>query len=273
MDSPLVVPTVGGARLAVDPSDPIGRAIATSGVWEPNVTAVFRAILSPGDVCVDVGAHVGYYTLLASGIVGSSGHVYALEPSPPLFRELCANIELNRASNVTALQAAAGAEKGDAIVAHPDPTNSGSSFVRCTGTADEGTGASRRVESAVPLRPVADVTRAEHRSLVRLVKIDVEGFEPEVVRGLFPLFAAGERPHLIVELHPESAEEAATLLARLSTAHDLAAYRIPKPDTYDRFSSYASVEPMALDSIRAGGYHNILLTPGELPPAIRMAVR
>ena len=55
----LEVPVSGGSRMLVDPSDLIGRVLAISGVWEPHVTAAFYELLSPGDVCVDVGGMRG----------------------------------------------------------------------------------------------------------------------------------------------------------------------------------------------------------------------
>jgi precorrin-6B methylase 2 len=89
--------------MVVDPSDYVNRIIAITGVWEPQVTAAFQALLSPGDVCVDVGANIGYFSLLAARLVGSRGHVYAVEPSSTSYDRLTKNLELNNATNVTAL--------------------------------------------------------------------------------------------------------------------------------------------------------------------------
>ena len=64
------VAVAGGSRMRVQTDDLVGRVLAISGVWEPNVTAAFTRALAPGDVCLDIGAHIGYYTLLAARIVG-----------------------------------------------------------------------------------------------------------------------------------------------------------------------------------------------------------
>jgi hypothetical protein len=64
------VVVAGGNRMRVDTTDAVGRVLAISGVWEPSVTAAFKDSLAPGDVCVDAGAHIGYFTLLASKLTG-----------------------------------------------------------------------------------------------------------------------------------------------------------------------------------------------------------
>jgi FkbM family methyltransferase len=102
--------------MRVRTDDMIGRVLAISGVWEPNVTAVFSGALAPGVVCLDIGAHIGYHTLLASKLVGSRGHVYAFEPSPESYRRLRANVDLNGLRNVTTAQLAVGEEERRAVL-------------------------------------------------------------------------------------------------------------------------------------------------------------
>jgi len=262
MRGELLVPVVGGAHLRVDMTDVVGRVLATSGIWEPNVTAVFRHLLSPGDVCVDVGAHIGYYTLLASKLVQPGGHVYALEPSPTVYARLDANLARNRASNVTALCLAAGAHDGSAFLRDPGPTNSGGwTIVQDAERISAGDDGADVVNVAT--RPLSSILDPEHRERLRLVKIDVEGFEHEVLRGLGDMLGGSARPAVLVELHPQAAVEAATLLDRLLSTYELRAYELPKPGTYDRFSVTATVRPTELGSISEPQYQNVLLAPAE----------
>jgi FkbM family methyltransferase len=201
MDAHLEVPVSGGSRMVVDTSEALGRTLAISGVWEPNVTPVFRSLLGPGDVCVDVGAGIGYYTLLASGLVDPGGHVYALEPAPRPYAALCSNLELNGVSNVTALRVAAGREDGRALLYDPPPGNLGQSSMRVTPDARIPPPGIRPA-TEVPVHPIGSLLRESDIDRVRLVKIDVEGSEVDVLRGLEPLLDAGCRPSLLVELHP-----------------------------------------------------------------------
>ncbi len=82
------------------------------GTYEPAQTALFCKVVKPGDVVYDVGAHFGYYTLLASKLVGTEGRVLAFEPSPPNLARLYRHIELNRCSNVQVLELAVSDREG-----------------------------------------------------------------------------------------------------------------------------------------------------------------
>ena len=264
MESRLVVRVAGGARIHVDMSDMMGRVLATSGVWEPHVTAVFPRLLAPGDVCVDVGAHVGYYTLLASRLVGRNGRVYALEPAEAAYRALGSNLALNRVSNVTALRIAAGASDGCALVVDPPPGNSGESAIRIEKSG--GRDGVLPAAQSVAVRAVSTLLDPADVARLRLVKIDVEGFEAEVLRGLEPLLRSGVRPALIVELHPEHVREAAELLGHWSEAFSFTVYELVRNAYRDRFSPPCPprrlMEPTGeLRSIRTRRTVNVLLTP------------
>jgi FkbM family methyltransferase len=215
----LEIPVSDGLRMVVDTTDVLGRTLATSGIWEPQTTAAFRSLLADGDVCVDVGANVGYYTLLASRLVGPTGHVYALEPAPEIYAALQANLALNAVGNVTALPVAAGPAEGRAALFRPPSGNVGRASLRPHSDVP-----SRPDHAAVEVRPLSALITASDLPRLRLVKIDVEGYEVEVLRGLEPIFGLGLRPAVLVEVHTLDAPEAPSYLARLRAAHGLKAY-------------------------------------------------
>ena len=106
------VPGVGA--IDCDTRDVIQRYLYVFGVWEPTITSLVRQHLQPGDVFVDVGANIGYYSLLAAQLVGPTGKVISFEPSPTVRAQLEANIARNHlADRVIVNAAAAGAEPGD----------------------------------------------------------------------------------------------------------------------------------------------------------------
>src|SRR5450755_115400 len=80
--------TSRGWRVRGNTTDWIQRQLYYFGLWEPNLSAWIERRLSTGDVFVDVGANVGYFTLLAAGVVGKTGKVVAIEPMPEIFRHL-----------------------------------------------------------------------------------------------------------------------------------------------------------------------------------------
>src|SRR5436309_218434 len=85
---PFVAPTVFGSKLAGCTNEILQQYLYYFGVWEPHVTSWICGRLRPGDGFIDVGANIGYYTLLASHLVGAAGTVVAVEASPKTFARL-----------------------------------------------------------------------------------------------------------------------------------------------------------------------------------------
>jgi FkbM family methyltransferase len=93
--------SVMGKTLNMDLRDwAVSSAMFAEGVWEPEETKFLEKALRPGMVFVDIGAHIGYYTVIASGLVGSTGKVFAFEPDPGNFALLQRNVAENHCQNV-----------------------------------------------------------------------------------------------------------------------------------------------------------------------------
>ena len=102
-----------GLKMYLDPTDKvITPTILVIGNWEPAETAWFLRIVKPGDTIVDVGANVGYYTIIGSRLVGDKGKVYAFEPEPAKFELLEKNVRLNGLTNVVLERKALSNRKG-----------------------------------------------------------------------------------------------------------------------------------------------------------------
>ena len=280
MTADLQVPIAGGLRIIADTSDFVGSTLATAGMWEPHVTRLFQHLLSPGDVFVDVGAHIGYYTLLASKLVGPEGHVYALEPTRTTYEVLCSNLALNGVANVTALRIAAGAEDGRAPLYDAPLGHSGKASIRDPSGSDRAGEHGFAGAIGVDVRPVASVVPQSERERVRLVKIDVEGYEAEVLSGLEALFAMGIRPALVVEIHADAASEAAAYLAMLVTTYGLIALELVEEEPFERAAPAGP--PREVSSLLASGLRdrptmNLLVTAGDfvrdVPADVRQASR
>lgn len=262
MDARLVVPICSGSRMIVDTSDMIGRVLATSGVWEPHVTAPIRRLLRAGDVFVDVGANIGYFTLLGSGLVGPTGRVYALEPNGPVHVALRRNIQLNKLGNVVPLCVAAGAADGFAELVEPPVGNVGGTSVRRSDAS------SAQAETGiVPIRALGSLLEERDAARVRLVKVDVEGFEGEVLRGLELLYADGRRPALLVEIHSDATVDAVEILAGMCTSFGLEAYELRRNPYRDRFAEVPAprriVDPWELVGLCSTGTVNVLLAADD----------
>lgn len=187
-----------GATFGGTTTDLVQRSIYWFGTWEPNLTAWIRRRLASGDTFVDVGANAGYYTLLAARLVGAQGRVISVEPSPTIFRLLADAIAANRATNITAVQAAAGRIGGKATIFRGPDDQLGWSSLRPDWKAN------LQSEAVVDVFPLDDLVRAEERGRVRIVKIDVEGFEADVIAGALELIASAGRAEFVVEIDPET---------------------------------------------------------------------
>jgi len=176
-----------GARMHVRFPDTIQTYVYFFGVWEPAITAYLTQALAPGDIVIDIGANVGYDTLLASHLVGPTGRVHAIEASPHVFELLTRNLALNETANVTPYLAAVCCSVRDVPVFLHDCWNlGGSTIVPAVAQRRAVT-----LEATVPGRPLAAIVPESDIVAARLIKIDVEGAEWPVIQGFADLL-----PHL-----------------------------------------------------------------------------
>ena len=169
------------------------------GSYERSVQGVLVAHLRPGDVFWDVGAHVGFFTLLGSRLVGARGRVHAFEPLPRNRRRLEAALEANRSTNVEVHELAVTSSTGEA------PLRGHRSSAMWSLMDNRGT--DERVTT--PTTTLDDLRGSFEPPQV--VKVDVEGVEYEVMRG-GAQFLDEHRPLLVVEFFPSSVPYAQRLL-------------------------------------------------------------
>jgi FkbM family methyltransferase len=166
----------------------------TQGTWEPGVTHLFETFLEPGMVVVDVGAHIGHFSLIAARRVGSVGKVYAFEPAPENYALLVKNIALNGYRNVIPVPHAVANYEGDArYFLHPDSVAHSlhaETFGKPNGTID------------VKVTTLDRFLAAQSWPPVHLVKLDIEGAEPAALEGMAELLRRTPSIHLIVEFIP-----------------------------------------------------------------------
>ena len=194
--APAWVQVEPGVTMLLDPEDYVSREILRTGAWERPSWEAMRSHLSNGSVFIDVGAHIGYYSLKAANVVGASGKVIAVEPSPPTVRELEDNI---RASGVTVVSvqpvACSDAETTVDLYAAPRVNTGQASLSK----ANASQGGQAVADYRVRARPLDDIVRDAGLTRVDVVKIDVEGAEMLVLKGSAETLARFH-PVLMVEL-------------------------------------------------------------------------
>jgi len=192
-----VARTVFGARIAGSTKDLIQRHIFYFGVWEPNLTNFLSTRLRPGDIFVDVGANIGYFSLLASRLVGREGRVIAIEASPNIFARLADNVMRNQATNVDTTNIAVSDREGTTQLFLGSDSNLGQ-----TGTVSRP---GSRFECDIATMPLDKILDGTDVGRVRFVKIDVEGAEWPVLQGMRHLLRNGAPDlEVFVELTPKS---------------------------------------------------------------------
>jgi FkbM family methyltransferase len=183
-------PVAKGRNLTVDLGDRIQRLMWGSA-YEPHVIKCITALLHPGETFVDVGAHIGFFSVIAAAVVGETGRVYSFEANPTVFQKLQAN-----ASEYPWLTASWRAVwDRSRPISFSDPQEAGES----------GWGTVDAVRSGGKMASVQGISLDDwHEGIgsppVRVIKIDAEGSEPFILEGA-RRFIASARPFLIIELN------------------------------------------------------------------------
>lgn len=165
----------------------IGANMLIKGNYEPQTTHIFKQVLKEGMVAVDVGAHIGYYTLLASSLVGESGKVFAFEPESENFSALLGNIVLNGFQNIKPFQQAVFSRSGKKCLYLGIHSGMHSLFKVKDTTAKS---------VMVDMVSLDDVFK---KTIVDLIKVDTQGAELDVLVGMQEIIKRNNDLKLIIE--------------------------------------------------------------------------
>jgi FkbM family methyltransferase len=209
LHSPALSTVHADLAMWLDPLEWSQATLIETGVVEPATVRLFEKVLGRGDVYVDVGAHVGFHTLVARRCVGPDGRVVAVEPQPYNCERILVNWQLNGFDNLDLHVAAAGAGGGRVELRNQAMTDKARLTLAGEGVND------LRQRFHVPLVTLDEILDAHAIGKVHLMKVDAEGYEMEVMLGLDRRIADVE--NLIVEVLPDPATRAAAraLLDRL----------------------------------------------------------
>jgi FkbM family methyltransferase len=180
----------------VDPVSNFGWTINTQGLYEQSMINTIQKSLFPGAIFVDIGSNEGYFTVIASKLVGPSGRVISIEPQERLLPVLKKNLELNGIEGVRVLNLAITDRSGEGVMHLSPNLNSGSSAL------DRGLTKYPSRRQAVKTRRLGDILNDEGIEYVDLMKVDIEGFEYEAILGSPEIFEEHRVRTLALELHP-----------------------------------------------------------------------
>ncbi|MDX1652450.1 MAG: FkbM family methyltransferase [Brumimicrobium sp.] len=186
-----------GIKLFIDPVKDKGieEVLYYTGTYEAGTLSFMNKYLKKGDTFVDVGANIGIMSLAGSKIVGPEGKVISFEPHPLTADILRSNIALNKVENVKIFEDALGSQNGNAVIFDRWADNRGGASL-VMGKEQEG----RKIQ----MRTLSETIGA---GKVDMIKIDVEGFELEVLKGSISVLKRDQPPILIVEFTENSEHE------------------------------------------------------------------
>lgn len=247
-----IIPLPGVGRLDMrlhptgDPfiSDPIRRGV----VFEARVLETLRGFIRPGDRVLDVGGNIGWFTVIASHLVGPTGLVVAVEPDPANAAVLRDNLARNRCANASVVEAAAGAEDGTASLYRSETNPGDHQMARIADRPDAVDVAVRRLDAVV----------AGH---IDVLKMDTQGSEVLALRGMSALLAANPAMRMILEFWPHGLDRVG------GTTAELMALLAGTPRRFwliDNDDSIAAVTPEELIALAAGRYAPATYRHGDL---------
>jgi FkbM family methyltransferase len=197
--SPSATAVFGGIRMELDPAEWTQMQLLKRNWLEPLTLELYAQLLRPGDVFVDVGAHVGFHSLVARKLVGAEGLVVCVEPQPYNAQKILANWRTNNFSNLKLIVAAASDRDGWVELNDQLMTDRSVLTLRESG----GKNAAQRFE--VPSVRLDSVLQRHAIDRVAVLKIDVEGYENEVIDGVGDCLPKIE--NIVVEILPNRQDE------------------------------------------------------------------
>jgi len=182
---------IDGNKLFLDKNDSLSLSI--NGIYEEFETNIVKKEITSGDVVIDIGANIGYYTLIFAKLVGNGGKVFAFEPDPTNFELLKKNVEINGFKNVILEQKALSNNPGKMMLSLNKENTAGhhlnfkNDFV------------SNSVEVDVLS---LDEYFSNDNTTINFIKMDVEGAESNVIRGMTNILKNSKSLKMIVEYNP-----------------------------------------------------------------------
>jgi FkbM family methyltransferase len=186
---------VVGFRMKLDAAETVDGAILfCPQLYDHTEISYLRASLHPGDCFVDVGAHIGLYSLIASGLVGADGRIIAIEADPYNFARLRVNLELNGVTNIDALcRGVSDRREILRLGINTTGNRGGNSFLK------EG-----RAGTMVDCVPLLETLLHHNSREIGGLKLDIEGFEFRVLKQFFSDADRSLYPRFIItEYFPE----------------------------------------------------------------------
>ncbi len=244
---------IHGHIMHLDKDDSMGLSI--NGEYEPIVTELVINLIKPDSVVLDIGANIGYFTLLFAKVVGASGHVYAFEPDPYSYQLLEKNIEENNYSNISTYQLAVS-DQNSTLFLHRDQFNNLDH--RIYKSAIKGDLIEIDAVSLDAFFP--QISQSEFN----FIKMDIQGSEGWAIEGMMDLINKSNEISILTEYWPEGLDKSGYGRTRFIHLLDELGF-----DLFDIIERRKELSPVKLDDVLAKypegytGHTNLLCVKKE----------
>lgn len=190
---------IDGNKIYVHKEDDfISHTLYLNNVWEPFETQLIRKLINSEDIVVDIGAHIGYYTLLTSKLVGKKGAIYSFEPDPDSFKLLKKNVEENNLTNVTLIKKAVS-----------NKNSSTKLYISSDNKGDHRIFKPERYKRLINIESTTlDTFFKQLNRKINLIKMDIQGAEINAIKGMLHILSKNENLKLILEFWPYGYKQA-----------------------------------------------------------------
>ena len=190
LKDPTAIVDVQGHKMILDGDD--GLALSVRGIYEPIETGVFNREIRRGDVVLDIGANIGYYTLIAARLVGPEGRVFAFEPDPGNFDILKRNVEMNGYRNAVLVQKAVASKTENLHL-----------YISEENKADHRIYDTHDGRASIEIEAIRmDDFLKDTSGRVDFVKMDIQGAEGGAMQGMSGLILKNRRLRIVTEFWP-----------------------------------------------------------------------
>jgi len=190
----IVMFNIRGNKMYADVHDGFGPG-EIRGYYEKGETEIFKQVVREGMIVADLGAHIGYYTLIAAKLVGEKGKVYAFEPEPNNYRLMVKSVAANGYNNVIPVQKAVSNQTGTTKL-----------FLSSGHDGDSGSHAIYQLYDCSESIHIETITLDEYfkgkENRIDIVKMDIEGAEIAALQGMTEILKKNDNLRIIAELSP-----------------------------------------------------------------------
>ncbi|MDP2946932.1 MAG: FkbM family methyltransferase [Nanoarchaeota archaeon] len=182
-----------GYKVFIDRRDfKVSSYLLEDRVYESLETDLVKSQINKGDIVIDIGANIGYYTLIFAGLVGENGKVFAFEPDPDNFALLNKNVKENKFENVVLINKAVSDKNGKTML-YLSENNKGDHRIYDSGE--------KRKSIVVDVVYLDDFLK-NHKDKINFVKIDIQGAEGNAIRGMVGLIKNNKKIKILTEFWP-----------------------------------------------------------------------